>query len=325
MSTAPSKLASGIHEEITHCIGRTPLVRLRRVTEGCVAEVVAKVENMNPLWSVKDRIGRAMIDAAERDGKINADTIVIEPTSGNTGIALAYVCAARGYRLQVTMPDSMSIERRQLLSALGAEIILTPGGEGMPGAIRRATEIAESGGNYFMPQQFNNPANPEVHRQTTALEIWEDSDGKVDIFVAGVGTGGTITGCSEVLKEKNPNLKSFAVEPSNSPVMTQRKNDESIQPGKHTIQGIGAGFIPQILNLDIIDEVVTVDDADCVQMARDLATKEGLFCGISCGAAAHAAIQIAKRPENAGKMIVVMLPDLGERYLSTTLYKDKEA
>ena len=325
MSTAPSKLASGIHEEITHCIGRTPLVRLRRVTEGCVAEVVAKVENMNPLWSVKDRIGRAMIDAAERDGKINADTIVIEPTSGNTGIALAYVCAARGYRLQVTMPDSMSIERRQLLSALGAEIILTPGGEGMPGAIRRATEIAESGGNYFMPQQFNNPANPEVHRQTTALEIWEDTDGKVDIFVAGVGTGGTITGCSEVLKEKNPNLKSFAVEPSNSPVMTQRKNDESIQPGKHTIQGIGAGFIPQILNLDIIDEVVTVDDADCVQMARDLATKEGLFCGISCGAAAHAAIQIAKRPENAGKMIVVMLPDLGERYLSTTLYKDKEA
>jgi cysteine synthase A len=323
MATAPSKLASGIHEEITHCIGRTPLVRLRRVTEGCVAEVVAKVENMNPLWSVKDRIGRAMIDAAERAGKINSDTIVIEPTSGNTGIALAYVCAARGYKLQVTMPDSMSIERRQLLSALGAEIILTPGAEGMPGAIRRATEIAESGGNYFMPQQFNNPANPEVHRQTTAIEIWEDTDGKVDIFVAGVGTGGTITGCSEVLKEKNSNLKSFAVEPSNSPVMTQRINDESIQPGRHSIQGIGAGFIPQILNLDIIDEVVTVDDADCVQMARDLATKEGLFCGISCGAAAYAAIQIAKRPENAGKMIVVVLPDLGERYLSTTLYKDQ--
>lgn len=323
MATAPSKLASGIHEEITHCIGRTPLVRLRRVTEGCVAQVVAKVENMNPLWSVKDRIGRAMIDAAEREGKINSDTVVIEPTSGNTGIALAYVCAARGYKLQVTMPESMSIERRQLLSALGAEIILTPAGEGMPGAIRRATEIAESGGNYFMPQQFNNPANPEVHRQTTALEIWEDTDGKVDIFVAGVGTGGTITGCSEVLKQKNPNLKSFAVEPRNSPVITQRKSGEDIQPGKHTIQGIGAGFIPQILNLDIIDEVVTVDDADCVQMARDLATKEGLFCGISCGAAAHAAIQIAKRPENAGKMIVVVLPDLGERYLSTTLYKDK--
>ena len=322
MAASPAKLASGIHEEITHCIGRTPLVRLRRVTEGCVAQVVAKVENMNPLWSVKDRIGRAMIDAAEREGKINADTIVIEPTSGNTGIALAYVCAARGYKLQVTMPESMSIERRQLLSALGAEIILTPGGEGMPGAIRRATEIAESGGNFFMPQQFNNPANPEVHRQTTALEIWEDTDGKVDMFVAGVGTGGTITGCSEVLKQKNPNLKSFAVEPSNSPVITQRKNDQSIEPGKHTIQGIGAGFIPQILNLDIIDEVITVDDADCVQMARDLATKEGLFCGISCGAAAHAAIKIAKRPENAGKMIVVVLPDLGERYLSTTLYTD---
>lgn len=322
MATAPAKLAAGIYEEITHCIGRTPLVRLRRVTEGCVAEVVAKVENMNPLWSVKDRIGRAMIDAAERDGKLKPNTTVIEPTSGNTGIALAYVCAARGYKLQVTMPDSMSIERRQLLSALGAEIILTPGAEGMPGAIRKATEIAESGDNYFMPQQFNNPANPEVHRQTTAIEIWEDTEGKVDIFVAGVGTGGTITGCSEVLKQKNPNLKSFAVEPSNSPVITQRKNNESLQPGKHTIQGIGAGFIPQILNLDIIDEVVTVDDADCVQMARDLATKEGLFCGISCGAAAHAAIQIAKRPENAGKMIVVVLPDLGERYLSTTLYKD---
>ncbi len=322
MATAPSKLAAGIHEEITHCIGKTPLVRLRRVTEGCVAEVVAKVENMNPLWSVKDRIGRAMIDAAERAGKLTADSIVIEPTSGNTGIALAYVCAARGYQLQVTMPDSMSIERRQLLSALGAEIILTPGAEGMPGAIRKATEIAESSDKFFMPQQFNNPANPEVHRQTTALEIWDDTEGKVDIFVAGVGTGGTITGCSEVLKQKKPGLKSIAVEPSNSPVMTQRRNDQSIQPGKHTIQGIGAGFIPQILNLDIIDEVVTVDDADCVQMARDLATKEGLFCGISCGAAAHAAIQIAKRTENAGKMIVVILPDLGERYLSTTLYKN---
>ena len=323
MATAPTKLAAGIHEEITHCIGRTPLVRLRRVTEGCVAEVVAKVENMNPLWSVKDRIGRAMIDAAERDGKLHADSIVIEPTSGNTGIALAYVCAARGYKLQVTMPDSMSIERRQLLAALGAEIILTPGSEGMPGAIQKATEIAQSSDNYFMPQQFNNPANPEIHRQTTALEIWEDTEGKVDIFVAGVGTGGTITGCSEALKQKNPNLKSIAVEPTNSPVMTQRKNNESIQPGKHTIQGIGAGFIPQILNLDIIDEIVTVDDADCVQMARDLATKEGLFCGISCGAAAYAAIQVAKRPENAGKMIVVVLPDLGERYLSTTLFTDK--
>jgi cysteine synthase A len=315
-----STSTTGIYEEITQCIGKTPLVRLRRVTEGCVANVIAKVENMNPLWSVKDRIGRAMIDAAERDGKINKDTIVIEPTSGNTGIALAYVCAARGYKLQVTMPDSMSMERRQLLKALGAELILTPGAEGMPGAIRKATEIAESGGNYFMPQQFNNPANPEIHRQTTAMEIWEDCGGQIDIFVAGVGTGGTITGCSEALKEKNPNLISIAVEPANSPVITQRKAGKDLKPGKHKIQGIGAGFIPEILNVDVIDEVILVEDDDCVQMARDMATKEGLFCGISCGAAATAAIQVAKRPENKGKNIVVVLPDLGERYLSTTLY-----
>lgn len=310
----------GIHDDITQCIGRTPMVRLRRVTEGCVAEVVAKVENMNPLWSVKDRIGRAMIDAAERDGLINEDTIVIEPTSGNTGIALAYVCAARGYRLQVTMPDSMSMERRRLLSALGAELILTPGAEGMPGAIRKATEISQSGGNYFMPQQFKNPANPQIHRETTALEIWEDTGGKVDIFVAGVGTGGTITGCSEVLKAKNPDLKSIAVEPFNSPVITQRRNDQPLQPGKHAVQGIGAGFIPDILNVDVIDEVFQVTDEQCVEMARELSTKEGLFCGISCGAAASAAIAVARRPENAGKRVVVILPDLGERYLSTNLY-----
>jgi cysteine synthase A len=308
-----------IYEDITDCIGRTPLVRLRRVTEGCVANVIAKVENMNPLWSVKDRIGRAMIDAAERDGLIKEDTIIIEPTSGNTGIALAYVCAARGYKLQVTMPDSMSIERRRLLTALGAEVILTPGAEGMPGAIRKATELAEQEG-YFMPQQFNNPANPEIHRQTTALEIWEDCGGDIDIFVAGVGTGGTITGCSEVLKKKNPNLKSIAVEPVTSPVITQRKSGDQLMPGKHTIQGIGAGFIPGILNLDIIDEVYRVKDDDAVQMARALSTKEGLFCGISCGAAASAAIEIAKRPENEGKTIIVILPDLGERYLSTSLY-----
>ena len=310
----------GIHDDITQCIGRTPMVRLRRVTEGCVAEVVAKVENMNPLWSVKDRIGRAMIDAAERDGLINEDTIVIEPTSGNTGIALAYVCAARGYRLQVTMPDSMSMERRRLLSALGAELILTPGAEGMPGAIRKATEISQSGGNYFMPQQFKNPANPQIHRETTALEIWEDTGGEVDIFVAGVGTGGTITGCSEVLKAKNPDLKSIAVEPFNSPVITQRRNDQPLQPGKHAVQGIGAGFIPDILNVDVIDEVFQVTDEQCVEMARELSTKEGLFCGISCGAAASAAIAVARRPENAGKRVVVILPDLGERYLSTNLY-----
>lgn len=308
-----------IYEEITDCIGKTPLVRLRRVTEGCVANVIAKVENMNPLWSVKDRIGRAMIDAAERDGLIKTDTIIIEPTSGNTGIALAYVCAARGYKLQVTMPDSMSIERRRLLTALGAEVILTPGAEGMPGAIRLATELSEKEG-YFMPQQFNNPANPEIHRQTTALEIWEDCGGEIDIFVAGVGTGGTITGCSEVLKEKNPNLKSIAVEPVTSPVITQRKAGDPLMPGKHTIQGIGAGFIPGILNIDIIDEVYRVKDDDAVQMARDLSTKEGLFCGISCGAAASAAVEIARRPENEGKTIIVILPDLGERYLSTSLY-----
>lgn len=312
--------SNAIHDDITQCIGRTPLVRLRRVTEGCVAEVVAKVENMNPLWSVKDRIGRAMIDAGERDGLINADTTIIEPTSGNTGIALAYVCAARGYRLKVTMPDSMSMERRQLLVALGAELVLTPGAEGMPGAIRRATEMTVENDNYFMPQQFNNPANPQVHRETTAIEIWEDTGGEVDIFVAGVGTGGTITGCSEALKEKNPDLVSIAVEPATSPVITQRRADQPLQPGRHAIQGIGAGFIPGILNVDVIDEVIQVTDEQAVEMARNLSTMEGLFCGISCGAAASAAIAVAKRPENKGKRIVVILPDLGERYLSTSLY-----
>jgi cysteine synthase A len=317
MSTATTH---GIYEEITHCIGNTPLVRLRRVTEGCVASVVAKVENMNPLWSVKDRIGRAMIDAAERDGLINSDTTIIEPTSGNTGIALAYVCAARGYKMKVCMPESMSIERRRLVKALGAEVILTPGSEGMPGAIRHATELCKSRDDYFMPQQFNNPANPEIHRKTTAEEIWRDTEGKIDILVAGVGTGGTITGVSEVIKSRKPELISIAVEPANSPVITQTREGQPVQPGKHTIQGIGAGFIPGVLNLDIIDEVVQVHDEDCVQMTRDLATREGLFCGISCGAAAHAAIQVAKRPENEGKLIVVVLPDLGERYLSTTLY-----
>ena len=309
-----------IHDEITECIGNTPLVKLRTVTQDCVATVVAKVENMNPLWSVKDRIGRAMIDAAERDGKINQETIVIEPTSGNTGIALAYVCAARGYKLQVCMPESMSIERRRLLKALGAEVILTPASEGMPGAVRKATEMAESNDNYFMPQQFNNPANPEIHRKTTAEEIWRDTAGGIDILVCGVGTGGTVTGCGEVLKGYKPELHVVAVEPVTSPVITQRKNGDDLQPGKHTIQGIGAGFIPNVLNVDVIDEVFQVQDADCVQMTRDLSTKEGLFCGISCGAAAHAAIEIAKRPENKGKMIVVVLPDLGERYLSTSLY-----
>ena len=317
MSTA---VGGRIFDEITQCIGNTPLVKLRRVTVGCVATVVAKVENMNPLWSVKDRIGRAMIDAAELDGLINPDTTIIEPTSGNTGIALAYVCAARGYKLKIAMPESMSIERRRLVQALGAEVILTPASDGMPGAIRTATELCESNGSYFMPQQFKNPANPEIHRKTTAEEIWRDTDGKIDILVSGVGTGGTITGCSEVLKKYRPEMKSIAVEPANSPVITQKRNGQDLQPGKHTIQGIGAGFIPDVLNIEIIDEVFQVQDEDCVKMTRALSTQEGLFCGISCGAAAHAAIEVAKRPENEGKLIVVVLPDLGERYLSTNLY-----
>ena len=313
---------AGIHEEITTCIGNTPLVKLRRVTNGCVATVVAKLENMNPLWSVKDRIGRAMIDAAERDGLIKDDTILIEPTSGNTGIALAYVCASRGYRLMVTMPESMSLERRRLLKALGAEIVLTPAAEGMPGAVRRAEELASQNANYFMPQQFKNPANPEVHRKTTAEEIWRDTDGQVDIFVSGVGTGGTITGVAEVIKQRKPEFKAIAVEPANSPVITQRRSGQDLQPGKHTIQGIGAGFIPDVLNVDVVDEVVQVKDEDAAATARDMAKTEGVFGGISSGAAAWAAIQVAKRPENKGKLIVVVLPDIGERYLSTTLYPE---
>lgn len=319
MSTA---INSGVYEDITQCIGNTPLVKLRRVTEGCVATVVAKVENMNPLWSVKDRIGRAMIDAAERDGKIKADTVIIEPTSGNTGIGLACVCAARGYRLMVTMPESMSLERRRMLKALGAELVLTPAAEGMPGAVRKAEELAAENDNYYIPQQFQNPANPEVHRQTTAEEIWRDTGGQIDIFISGVGTGGTITGVSEVIKAKKPEMRSVAVEPANSPVITQRKAGDELKPGKHTIQGIGAGFIPGVLNVDIIDEVVQVKDEDAADTARRLARLEGLMCGISSGAAAWAAIEVAKRPENAGKLIVVILPDIGERYLSTALYPE---
>jgi cysteine synthase len=313
---------SGIHEDITQCIGNTPLVKLRKVTEGCVATVVAKIENLNPLWSVKDRIGRAMIDAAERDGKIKEGTVIIEPTSGNTGIGLACVCAARGYRLMVTMPESMSLERRRMLKALGAELVLTPAAEGMPGAVRKAESMAAENDNYFVPQQFENPANPEVHRQTTAEEIWRDTDGKVDIFMSGVGTGGTITGVSEVLKAKKPEVRSIAIEPANSPVITQTKAGEELKPGKHTIQGIGAGFIPGVLNVDIIDEVVQVKDEDAANTARALASQEGIMCGISSGAATSAAIEVAKRPENAGKLIVVVLPDIGERYLSTSLFPE---
>jgi cysteine synthase A len=316
-------LPAGIRTEITQCIGNTPLVKLRRVTEGCVATVVAKLENMNPLWSVKDRIAKSMIDAAERDGKIKANTIIIEPTSGNTGIGLAYVCASRGYKLTVTMPESMTIERRRLLKALGAEIILTPAAEGMPGAVKRAEEIVRGDPSvYFMPQQFKNPANPEVHRKTTAEEIWRDTDGKIDILISGVGTGGTITGVSEVIKKRKPSMQAIAVEPANSPVITQKRAGQPLQPGRHTIQGIGAGFIPDVLNVDVIDEVVQVRDEDAAELARQMSTKEGIFGGISSGAAAWAAIEVAKRPENAGKLIVVVLPDLGERYLSTKLFPE---
>jgi cysteine synthase len=311
-----------IYDDITQTIGNTPLVKLRRVVGDAKATVVGKLENFNPLWSVKDRIGVAMIDAAERDGKLKPGGTVVEPTSGNTGIGLAFTCAARGYRIVVTMPETMSLERRRLLKAFGAEVVLTPGEKGMSGAIARAEELVREIPESFMPQQFKNPANPEVHRRTTAEEIWRDTDGKVDILVSGVGTGGTITGVSEVIKKRKPSFKAIAVEPTTSPVITQRKAGQELKPGRHKIQGIGAGFIPGVLNVDIIDEVVLVDDDDAFKMARRLAKEEGMLCGISCGAAAHAAVQIAHQPENAGKLIVVVLPDLGERYLSTALYPE---
>ena len=319
----PTKTFRGrIYDDITQCVGNTPLIRLRRVVGDAKATVVGKLENFNPLWSVKDRIGVAMIDAAEREGKIDKTTTIIEPTSGNTGIGLAFTCAARGYKLIVTMPETMSQERRRLLKAFGAEVVLTAGDRGMNGAIARAEELLKSTPNSFMPQQFKNPANPEVHRQTTAEEIWNDTDGKVDILVSGVGTGGTITGVSEVIKQRKPSFKAIAVEPVNSPVITQKRNGEELKPGKHRIQGIGAGFIPGVLNLAIIDEVVQVKDEDAFEMARRLAKEEGMLCGISCGAAVVAAVEVAKRAENAGKLIVVVLPDLGERYLSTPLFPE---
>jgi cysteine synthase A len=311
-----------IYEDITQCVGHTPLIKLRRVVDGAKATVVGKLENFNPLWSVKDRIGVAMIDAGERDGKIKKDTVIIEPTSGNTGIGLAFVCAARGYKLVVTMPETMSLERRRLLKAFGADIVLTPGEKGMNGAIAKAKELIAATPNSFMPQQFENPANPEIHRKTTAEEIWRDTQGKVDILISGVGTGGTITGVAEVIKPRKPSFKAIAVEPTASPVITQKLKGEPIQPGRHKIQGLGAGFIPAILNTKIIDEVIQVTDEESFAMARRLAREEGMLCGISCGAAAHVAVQVAKRPENAGKLIVVVLPDLGERYLSTPLFPE---
>ena len=310
------------YDNITQRIGNTPLVQLHRVTEGCAATVFGKLESFNPLWSVKDRIARAMIDAAERDGLIKEDTVIIEPTSGNTGIGLAFVCASRGYKLMVTMPESMSLERRRMLKALGSELVLTPAAEGMPGAVRKAEELVSESSDYFMPQQFNNPANPEIHRKTTAEEIWRDTDGVVDVVVSGVGTGGTITGVGERLKERKPEVRMVAVEPANSPVITQYLAGQELKPGKHTIQGIGAGFIPDVLNVHIIDEVVKVEDDDAVATARKLARQEGLMCGISSGAAAWAALEVARREENRGKLVVAILPDLGERYLSTKLYPE---
>jgi cysteine synthase A len=318
----PQPFRGKIYDDITQAIGHTPLVRLRRVPGDCKATIVGKLENLNPLWSVKDRIGVSMIDAGERDGKINKNTTVVEPTSGNTGIALAFTCAARGYRLIVTMPETMSVERRRLLKALGAEIHLTPGDKGMAGAIAKAEELLRTIPNSFMPQQFKNPANPEIHRRTTAEEIWNDTDGKVDFLISGIGTGGTITGVGEVIKKRRPSFKAIAVEPVNSPVITQKKHGQELTPGRHKIQGLGAGFIPGVLNLEIIDEVIQVKDEDAFEMARRLAREEGLLCGISSGAAAHVAIQVGSRPENAGKLIVTILPDLGERYLSTTLFPE---
>ena len=305
-----------IADNVTQLIGNTPLVRLNRVTDGAAADVVAKLEFFNPGNSVKDRIGVAMIDAAEQAGLIKPDTIILEPTSGNTGIALAMVAAARGYRCVLTMPETMSMERRMLLRALGAEIVLTPGSEGMPGAIAKAEELAKSDQRYWVPQQFENPANPEMHRKTTAEEVWRDTDGKVDIFVAGVGTGGTITGVAEVIKERKPSAQFVAVEPAASPVLSGG------QKGPHPIQGLGAGFVPPVLDMELVDEVITVGNEEALDLARRLAREEGLLVGISSGAAVVAALQVARRPENAGKLVVVVLPDFGERYLSTPLFAD---
>lgn len=305
-----------IADDITKLIGNTPLVKLNKINSDSEADLVAKLEFFNPLSSVKDRIGVAMIEDAENKGLIKKNTVIIEPTSGNTGISLAFVCAAKGYRLILTMPDTMSIERRQLLAVFGAELVLTPGQEGMAGAVRKAEELLKNAPNAFMPQQFNNPANPKIHRETTAEELWLDTDGKIDILVAGVGTGGTITGVAEVIKKRKPEFKAIAVEPEDSPVLSGGK------PGSHKIQGIGAGFIPEVLRMDLVDEIIQVSNENAGKIARRLAKEEGILAGISSGAAAWAAIEIARRKENKGKLVVVILPDTGERYLSTWLFQD---
>jgi cysteine synthase A len=304
---------TAIFNNIAQTVGRTPLVRLNSIAAACRATIFAKIESGNPMWSVKDRIGKAMIEAAEADDRLDSDTMIIEPTSGNTGIALAFICAARKYRLLLTMPDTMSIERRKMLKHLGAELVLTPGAEGMKGAIAKAEEIHENTPNSFMPDQFGNPANPEIHRLTTAEEIWNDTDGEVDILISGVGTGGTITGVAEVIKSRKPSFQAIAVEPADSPVLSGGT------PGPHKIQGIGAGFIPKVLNTAIIDETIQVTNEQAFATARRLAKEEGIMCGISSGAATWAALQVATREENKGKNIVVIIPDTGERYLSTPL------
>jgi len=315
-----------LNQDVTGSIGRTPLIKLNKVTAGCNAEVYLKGEFFNPLASVKDRIGVSMIEAAERDGKLTPDSVVVEPTSGNTGIALAFVCAAKGYKCLLTMPETMSKERRVLLRLLGADIVLTPGAKGMPGAIAKANSLLEDYGEKgFMPQQFENPANPEIHRQTTAEEIWSDVEGDIAAFVAGVGTGGTITGVSEVIKQRNPDLLSVAVEPEESPVITQTLAGEEVKPGPHKIQGIGAGFVPKNLNLDIVDEVQRVNSDDAFTMARRLGIEEGILGGISTGASVTAALRIGNRPEMAGKRIVVIGASCGERYLTTPLAAEAAA
>ncbi|MEM1158069.1 MAG: cysteine synthase A [Verrucomicrobiota bacterium] len=311
-----------IYNNIVETVGRTPLVRLNRVTEGLDATIALKCEFFNPLGSVKDRIGMAMIEAAEADGTLQPDTVIIEPTSGNTGIALAFVAAAKGYRIILTMPESMSLERRSLLALLGAELVLTPAAKGMKGAIEKASELAGETPNAWIPQQFQNPANPSIHQQTTAEEIWEDTDGQVDIIVAGVGTGGTITGVSEVIKPRKPGFQAIAMEPSDSPVITQTRNGEDLQPGPHKIQGTGAGFIPGNLHMDVVDDVVQVSNDDAFAMARRICKEEGILGGISTGANVHAAIEVAKRPENKGKLIVTIGCSTGERYLSTPLTEE---